>query len=95
MSYHKVPLPPAPDLDDAESVWTFTHDMRRFPAWALQRRLDAMHLAWLAHNERVREAALRKHVAICRKQGMSWADIAHVLGISRQGAQARFGGKMR
>lgn len=60
----------------------------RYPHLRARRELGE---AWLrlkgAQND------VDRAVAVCRAEGLSWTEIGEILGISRQGARQRFGGK--
>lgn len=52
---------------------------------------DIEALAGLAELQTELDAVVRASVATLLEQGYSWADIGRQLGISRQGAQQRYG----
>jgi hypothetical protein len=54
---------------------------------------DAHDLARLAHQRRELEDRIGNRVRAARDNGLSWSDIGAALGISKQGAQQRYGAK--
>ena len=87
----RVVLPASPDLDSCESVATFCENVRKVYDLPLNTRFA---IVWLANDAacvKVAEDELRHRVRTCRRQGLTWAQIGHCLGISHQAAQQRFG----
>lgn len=60
----------------------------RYPHLRVRRELGQ---AWLSLKGAQND--VERAVAACRSQGLSWTEVGEILGISRQGARQRFGGK--
>jgi hypothetical protein len=76
---------------------------RRFETWAdgldpgtvkAESTADLRAIAEAAEAARHSEAVITERVAIARAHGQSWNRIALALGVTRQAARQRFGGKV-
>ena len=87
----RVVLPASPDLDDNDDVYRFVSEVRKVEGLDLNVKFRIIDLTNSAHNIQISERILRSVVNTCRRQGLTWAQIGHCLGISHQAAQQRFG----
>ena len=60
---------------------------KRFAEWDK----ELSHIIKANQDVKVAESMLRRHVAVARKSGHSWASIGFAVGTTRQAAQQRFG----
>ena len=82
---------PRPVVENADYAQFLARILR---AMARRASADIDALPMLAGAADEVEVLMAESVARCRAEGYSWADIGARLGISRQAAQQRFGGRV-
>jgi hypothetical protein len=83
-----------PDADIWHGVRNATHKIDIGDDIEVEDLADPCAIAEAAERARRDEVLLTERVALARAHGRSWNRIAAALGVSRQAARQRFGGKV-
>jgi hypothetical protein len=83
-----------PDADIWHGVRNATHKIDIGDDIEVEDLADLRAIAEAAERARRDEVLLTERVALARAHGRSWNRIAAALGVSRQAARQRFGGKV-